>query len=210
MTTASEPSPVDEATVTSADRIRHAALANFAKYGTAATSLRAVAASAGVSLGMVQHHYATKSSLIKAVDDYVLALLIGQLSAPIPDPPADSITDIGSRVSGIIAEHPDVAAYVSRAMVDGSPLGATLFDALMEVGMARWELRAERGETRPDVDLTWATINALVLAVGAISLRAHVDRHLPEPFTSPEQLQRWQNATDTLLREGLLGKPADG
>lgn len=209
MTTEPEPSPVDEATVTNSDRIRHAALANFAMHGTAATSLRAVAASAGVSLGMVQHHFATKSCLIKAVDDYVMALLIGQLSAPIPDPPADSITDIGTRVSGIVAQHPDVAAYVSRAMVDGSPLGASLFDALMEVGMARWELRAERGETRPDVDLTWATINALVLAIGAISLRAHVDRHLPEPFTSPEQLQRWQNATDTLLREGLLGPPTE-
>lgn len=94
-------------------------------------------------------------------------------------------------------------------MVDGSPLGATLFDALMEVGTARWELRAERGEVRPDVDLTWATINALVLAVGAISLRAHVDRHLPEPFTTPTQLRRWQEATDDLLRDGLFQHPDD-
>ena len=209
MTTVSEPPQVDEVALSSSERIRHAALANFAVHGTASTSLRAVAATAGVSLGMVQHHFATKSSLIKAVDDYVMSLLIGAMSQPIPEPPADSITDIGSRVSGLIAKHPEVAAYVSRAMVDGSPLGATLFDALMDVGTARWELRVERGEVSPDVDLTWATINALVLAVGAISLRAHVDRHLPEPFTSPNQLRRWQDATDTLLRDGLLEPPAD-
>ncbi|MCV7134985.1 TetR/AcrR family transcriptional regulator [Mycobacterium hodleri] len=204
----SEPSQVDEVAPSSPERIRHAALANFAVHGIASTSLRAVAATAGVSLGMVQHHFATKSSLIKAVDDHVLALLIGAMSQPIPEPPADSITDIGSRVSDLIANHPEVAAYVSRAMVDGSPLGAVLFDALMDVGLSRWKLRAERGEVGPDVDLVWATINALVLAVGAISLRAHVDRHLPEPFTSPAQLQRWQDATDTLLRDGLLGRPA--
>jgi AcrR family transcriptional regulator len=209
VTTVSEPSQVDEVAPSSSERIRHAALANFAVHGTSSTSLRAVAATAGVSLGMVQHHFATKSSLIKAVDDYVMSLLIGAMSQPIPEPPADSIADIGSRVSGLIDQHPEVAAYVSRAMVDGSPLGATLFDALMDVGTARWELRAERGEVRADVDLTWATINALVLAVGAISLRAHVDRHLPEPFTSPTQLRRWQDATDTLLRDGLLGPPGD-
>ena len=145
----------------SAERIREAALANFAVHGTASTSLRTVAATAGVSLGMVQHHFATKSGLIKAVDDYVVSLVIGGMAQPIPEPPADSIADVGSRVTGLIAKHPDVAAYLSRAMVDGSPLGVTLFDALMDVGMARWELRAERGELRPDVDLTWATINAV-------------------------------------------------
>lgn len=210
MTSVSEISQVGDVGQSSAERIRNAALANFAVHGTASTSLRAVAATAGVSLGMVQHHFATKSGLIKAVDDYVVSLVIGGMAQPIPEPPADSITDIGSRVTGLIAEHPDVAAYVSRAMVDGSPLGVTLFDALMKVGMARWQLRAERGEVRPDVDLVWATINAMVLAVGGISLRAHVDRHLPESFTSPTQLRRWQEATDTLLREGLLGPPRDG
>lgn len=153
---------------------------------------------------MVQHHFATKSGLIKAVDDYVMSLVIGGMAQPIPELPADSITEIGSRVTGLIDNHPDVAAYLSRAMVDGSPLGVTLFDALMDVGLARWKLRAERGELRPDVDLTWATINALVLAVGGISLRAHVDRHLPEPFASPNQLRRWQEATDDLLRDGLI------
>ncbi len=128
MTTVSEPSQVDEVAPSSPERIRHAALANFAVHGIASTSLRAVAATAGgVSLGMVQHHFATKSSLIKAVDDHVLALLIGAMSQPIPEPPADSITDIGSRVSDLIANHPEVAAYVSRAMVDGSPLGGRCF-----------------------------------------------------------------------------------
>jgi len=209
VTSVSETSQFGDLGPSSAERIRNAALANFAVRGTASTSLRAVAATAGVSLGMVQHHYATKSGLIKAVDDYVVSLVIGGMAKPIPEPPADSIADVGSRVSGLIAKHPDVAAYLSRAMVDGSPLGVTLFDALMEVGMARWELRAERGELRPDVDLTWATINAIVLAVGGISLRAHVNRHLPEPLTSPNQLRRWQAATDDLLREGLAKRADD-
>ena len=62
----------------------------------------------------------------------------------------------------------------------------------------------------PDIDVTWAAINGLVLALGAISLRPHLDRHLTEPFITPSQLARWQKATDTLLRGGLfLPKPTD-
>jgi AcrR family transcriptional regulator len=208
MTVVSDSVQIGDVALSSTERIRDAALANFAVNGTAATSLRAVAATAGVSLGMVQHHFATKSALIEAVDNHVLAVVIGAMSQPIAEPPADSIADIGSRVTGVIANHPEVAGYVGRALVDGSPLGATLFDALMDVGMARWALRADRGETRSDVDLTWATINGLVLALGAISLRAHVDRHLPESFTTPAQLQRWQIATDSLLRDGLFRQRA--
>lgn len=207
MIAVSESNPRGDVELSSPERIRRAALANFAVQGIAATSLRAVAATAGVSLGVVQHHFATKAGLIKAVDDYVVESVIGAMARPLADPPSDTISDIGSRVTHIIAEKPEVAGYVGRAMVDGSPIGATLFDALMKVGMARWADRIERGDARPDVDVTWATINALVLAIGAISLRAHVDRHLPEPFATPAQLQRWQDATDSLLRDGLISRP---
>ena len=57
--------------------------------------------------------------------------------------------------------------------------------------------------------MTWAAINGLVLALGAISLRPHLDRHLAEPLITPAQLQRWQSAVDTLLRDGLFQRPAE-
>ncbi|MGW0163194.1 TetR/AcrR family transcriptional regulator [Mycobacterium sp. NPDC003323] len=188
----------------SVERIRRAALRSFAEHGAAATTLRGVAAAAGVSLGLVQHHFATKAGLIKAVDDYVIEVVITPMAQPISERATDSIAEVGDRVNRIIAEHPDVAAYLGRAVVDGSQLGATVFDRLFEVGQARWQLRTDRGEARPDIDVLWASINSLVLALGAVSLRSHIERHLPEPFTAPAQLQRWQNSVDTLLREGLF------
>jgi AcrR family transcriptional regulator len=185
-------------------KIRAAALQSFAAHGTAATTLRAVAASAGVSLGLVQHHFATKAGLIKAVDDYVVDAVIAPMAQPISERAGDSITEVGNRVIDLVAANPAIAAYLGRAVVDGSQLGARIFDSLLEVGIARWELRAERGETRPDIDVMWAAINSLVLALGAISLRSHIDRHLPEPFISPAQLQRWQLSVSSLLRDGLF------
>lgn len=204
MTVVSNAGRVRRDELSTIERIRHAALTSFARSGTSATTLRGVAAAAGVSLGLVQHHFATKAGLIKAVDDYVFGVVVAAMSQPLSDPPVDSISEVGSRASQIIAEHPDVAAYVGRALVDGSPLGDTLFDTLMDVGVARWQQRAERGETRSDLDLTWAVINGLVLGLGPLSLRTHIDRHLPAPFTTPAQLERWQASVDSLLRDGAL------
>ena len=195
-TGAAEPSTIE--------RIRDAALKSFATQGASGTSLRAVAADAGVSLGLVQHHFATKAGLIQAVDDYVLALVITQIAQPVPDSASDSVAEIGDRVTRMIAELPDIADYVGRALIDGRPVGYMIFDALLNSGTARWIRRTERGETRADLDLTWAAINSLVLALGTFILRGHIERHLPEPFTAPAQLKRWQTSVDTLLREGLF------
>ncbi|MGE0215246.1 TetR/AcrR family transcriptional regulator [Mycolicibacterium sp.] len=200
----SEPSPINAEEPRSIERIRAAALESFAAHGTAATTMRGVAKAAGVSLGLVQHHFATKAGLIKAVDEYVLELVTTTMSRPLPEPPVDSITEIGNRVSALFTEEPDVAAYMGRALVDGSPMGDRIFDTLFAIGVARWQQRKERGELRPDVDVTWAAINGLVLALGAISLRTHLERHLAGSFVSPPQLQRWQDAVDTLLRDGLF------
>lgn len=191
----------------SIEKIRTAALQSFAAHGTAATTLRGVAAAAGVSLGLVQHHFDTKAGLIKAVDEYVVSVVITPMAQPIPERVTDSVSEIGNRVNAIFAEHPDVAAYVGRALVDGSQLGTTIFDGLYEIGMVRWQERAERGETRPDIDLPWAVINALILPLGAVSMRGHIERHLPGSFTAPEQLQRWRDAVNELLREGLFRRP---
>ena len=200
--------PLDERTGadqrSSVDRIRDAALKCFAARGASATSLRSVAAEAGVSLGLVQHHFATKANLIKAVDDHVLGVMAAALAQPIPEPPADSITDVGNRVTSLIAAESDVVAYVGRALTDGSPLGSQVFDSLAAIGTERWRARQELGLTRPDLDPTWGALNPLVLAVGTWVLRDHIERHLTEPLDTPAQLQRWQDAVNELLRNGQM------
>lgn len=204
MTALPDAEPIGDEAVSAVERIRQAALKSFATHGTSATSLRAVAASANVSLGLVQHHFATKAGLIKAVDDYAVAVIFNQITQPVPDTTSDSVAEIGDRVTRMIAEQPDIVDYIGRALIDGRPVGYMIFDALLNSGRARWVRRSERGETRDGIDLTWASINSLVLALGTFILRGHIERHLPEPITAPDQLQRWQNAVDLLLRHGYF------
>ena len=138
MTLVSEPGRIGGEDLKKLERIRLAALKSFATDGAAATSLRSVAADAGVSLGLVQHHFATKAGLIQAVDDYVMSVVIEMVSRPVSAHPEDSIADMGSRITNLVIEHPDVVDYFGRALIDGSPLGTTIWDTLAAFGMARW------------------------------------------------------------------------
>lgn len=189
---------------TSAEHIRDAALRKFAAQGTERTSLRAVAAAAGVSLGRVQHHFGTKARLIEAVDAYVLGVLRADLPGPTSPAHADPVGEFGNRVVALIGEHPDIVNYLGRALVDGSEFGAVVFDNLVTRGEGRWEQLVQRQLARPDVDLPWAAMNPIILALGAVLLRTHIDRHLPESFTAPTQLHRWERAVSALIREGQL------
>src|SRR6476646_11464495 len=141
MTLLPEADRVGAVELTTVEGIRKAALRMVAVQGVSGTSLRAVAAAAGVSLGLVQHHFATKAGLIKAVDDYVLAMVITYITKPVPDTTSDSVAEIGDWVTGMILELPDIVDYVGRALVDGRPVGHIIFDALLNSGTARWNQR---------------------------------------------------------------------
>lgn len=187
------------------EKIRDAALVSFAARGVGATSLREVACAAGVSIGLVQHHFGTKAGLVEAVDRHVAEVIRTSLATG----PGPTTTEaFGQQVTALLAEHTTAMDYLARALVEATPFGNATFDALVAMGDARWERRAEHGLLRPDLDRTWAALNPLLLVLGAIILRSHLDRHLPDHFTSVPQLSRWEDAVNDLLRRGQL-RPGD-
>ena len=100
----------------------------------------------------------------------------------------ESVEDTGRRVRSLIAEYPEAVAYLARAMIDNALVGTRAFNALFAMGRERWARRADRNQLPADVvDMTWAALNPLLLALGTIVLRRHVERQLPEPFTKPSQ-----------------------
>lgn len=112
-------------------RIRDAAMMEFGTKGFKAATMRSIAASAGVSVGLVQHHFGTKDGLRAACDERVLEMLRfktdaldeGQLHQP-------------QVLSTLMAMAPLVQCYVSRAMVDESPGMATMAGEVMDLGEA--------------------------------------------------------------------------
>jgi hypothetical protein len=57
---------------------------------------------------------------------------------------------------------------------------------------------------RPELNPTWGALNPLILVLGTLILRSHIERQLPEPLGSPDQLRTWEAAVDNLIRGGQL------
>jgi AcrR family transcriptional regulator len=198
---AGEPSRVEQ--------IRDAALKLFAARGTEATSLRMIASAAGVSLGLVQHHFGTKANLIQAVDDYVTTVLTASLAVPPGSAPAaDPVADIADRVVSLLVDHAELVDYLCRALVDATPTGTRVFDTLVAVAGGHWDHLKEQGLAKPDLDPIWMTLNPLVLVLGMFILRSQLSRHLPESLTTRTQLERWRNATEKIIADGQLQIPS--
>ena len=88
---------------------------HFAQEGYERSTIRTIAQTAGVSHGMLRHHYGSKVALRAACDDYVLEMLQG-INARITGEPTEAE---GSRQS-----FRQFGRYVARSLVDGSPLPA--------------------------------------------------------------------------------------
>lgn len=201
-----DPHSDDETTARSTvERIRAAALLGFAERGIAATSLRAIATTAGVSLGLVQHHFGTKNRLRAAVDAHVLDVVHTAVeSEPLPAPPADPLPELGHRITSLLGSHPEVLRYLGRAVIDGDQIALTVLDELIALADAQWDELSSRGLLRPDTDLTWAALHSVILIIGTVLLRAPIEHRLSRPLTSADQLRRWDDAMTALLRTGLF------
>lgn len=202
--------PPDPPEPSAKDRIRDAALSCFAVRGIAATSLRAVAETAEVSIGLVQHHFQTKAALTAAVDQYVLQVLNQALeSTALPDSPSDALHEAGRRLIALMAERPDVMTYLGRAVAEGGAFGSVIFSGLLGISTAQREHFVAQGNTQPDLDPDWAAINVVILRVGAIILHPYIELHLGKSFFSEQQLRRWDASVTSLLRHGLFLEEPD-
>jgi AcrR family transcriptional regulator len=108
-------------------RIRHAALRLFAEQGVENTSIRAIAREAGVSSGLVQHHFGTKAALRAACDAYVVSWLVDVKEGLVFD------RQLGDP-DALAAAHPDLLLsyrYLARSMIDGSPAATDMFERMV-------------------------------------------------------------------------------
>jgi AcrR family transcriptional regulator len=128
--------------LTARARIRDAALRLFAERGLDGTTIRDIARAAGVSGGLIRHHFGSKDDLRTACDSYALdqimrikeqAVLEGQLANP----------------GFMSAAHPTMLLtfrYLARSLVDGSPAAAAMFDEMVELAEA-WLAKHNPGQT---------------------------------------------------------------
>lgn len=191
--------------LTAAARIRNAALEGFALHGVAATSIRDVAKSAGVSPGLVQHHFKNKDALRKAVDEYVTRVGAEALGGNGEDAAsADLVQDVGNRITAWMRDHHLALLYVIRSAAEGDQSAMKIFDSFVEVGDVQINRLADDGLLRQGLDRRWAVLHVVIMNLATALLEPAINRHLENPLRDPDQLERWNRASTELFRSGLF------
>ena len=116
-------SSTPESDLTAVARIRNAALLRFARDGFG-VGLRTIAADAGVTAGLITHHFGSKDGLRRACDTEVLRLTeeVKRSSTYFGGP-----TDLMTQMSQV-EEYIPATAYAMRSLMEGGELATTLMD----------------------------------------------------------------------------------
>jgi hypothetical protein len=101
-------------------------------------------------------------------------------------------------------ENPEVCVYLGRALVEGTPGSARLFQLMIEGGRAEIDALAEKGALREDADRLWATLQHFFLIWAPLSFMPLLEQEaLDGSPLEKANLDRWVTANVKLLEEGL-------
>lgn len=113
-------SPTPE--LTTRARILHAAVRRFATDGLHA-GLRTVASDAGVTAGLIIHHFGSRDGLLSACDKEVLALTRSSKTAVMTGGAGEMLTQMAQA-----EQYAPAVGYVLRRLQAGGPMAAQLVE----------------------------------------------------------------------------------
>lgn len=182
--------------LTARARIRDSALDLFAARGIEGATIRDIARGAGVSGGLVRHHFGSKEGLRAACDVFALDNLLRlKEQAVLP----------GEIVEGAFLSSAQPALlrlfrYLARSMMDGSPSAAVMFDKMVDVGES-W-LTEHKGAQFPDPRPCAAVLVAM--EIGVLLMQDQLSRTLGGDIFGHQGHVRLARARIDLYSDPLL------
>lgn len=133
--------------LTTTARIRDAAIQQFGEHGFN-TGVRAIATAAGVSAGLVIHHFGSKDGLRKACDDYIAEQIRSAKSESIQS--SDPATWLAQMAE--IEHYAPMMAYLVRSMQSGSELARGFWQKMLENTEEYLQAGVRAGTLKPSRD----------------------------------------------------------
>jgi AcrR family transcriptional regulator len=160
--------------LTTKARIRDAALVLFPRDGFGATTIRSIAADAGVSPGLVVHHFGSKEGLREACDRHVVARFRETKLAAMQD---ENLYSPGFAASAYLMAEP-LLRYFGWALARGHPAADDLFDEMLREAIAISNVAVEKGVINDSPDLETRTALQMAMHLGMTVMHAHLERNL--------------------------------
>ena len=189
--------------------IRDEALRLFAEHGPDAVTVRQIAAAAGVSPGLVIHHFGSKDGLREAVDAHVLAMfgtMLGELTTPdLYDPGAAG--SLAEAVMRYLPPGSPVPGYLRRLLLSGGDSGRKLFRHLYQGSSTALDAMSEAGLATPGAD---PAVRAAILMsndLAVLLLREQLAEVLGSDPLSAAGMARWGREMLAIYAAGLMAMP---
>ncbi len=185
-------------------RIRDAAIAVVAEHGMAALTARRVAEAAGVSPGLVTHHYGSMEGLQEACDHHVAALVRTAKGEALAQ---------GAGLDPLAAVRASQAAtvlpYLAHRLSEDAPAVARLVDEMVDDAEGYIAQGEASGMIRSTDDPRGRAAVLVVWSLGALALHEHLHRLLGVDLTDPDfesgpQFLRYARPALDAMGRGLM------
>jgi len=186
--------------LTARARIRDAALLRFPVEGFNATTVRAIAEDAGVSPGLVLHHFGSKTGLRHACDRYVVSTFREQKRAAVAEGKHSDPTFLGAAYR--LA--PPIMRYLAWALTEGSEPAIDLYDEMFEEASRVMEIAEAAGIVKPSPDPRSRTAVLLSMQLGGLVLHDHLSRTLRVDVLSPNGITALTRASLEIFTNGIF------
>ncbi|MBK6762262.1 MAG: TetR family transcriptional regulator [Micrococcales bacterium] len=180
-------------------RIRDAALVRFGTDGFAATSVRTIAADAGVSPALILHHFGSKDGLREACDSYVFGFFRRMAQHTGQVQPSDN--DFTEEAMAMLR-------YVMRQASEDSPRGNTLIADIIELTRQSLAAQTSSGHIRPSADPDMRAAVLVMLRLGPLLFSGAMQQATGADVLTADGLRRMYRTILEILGSGIYLGPA--
>lgn len=157
-------------------RIRNAALDLYGANGEDGTTMRAIASAAGVTVGLLVHHFGTKEGIRAAVEDLVVDYF-AQAIAQVPNEgtPQEIATARDAAVGEMLRSNPAVVNYMRRVLLDPGGPNGRLLEKLIQLTHREIAALRDAGVASTRRRESSQVIELIVRQVGQLFLQPMID-----------------------------------
>lgn len=189
------------------ERLLLVSMSLFADRGFDGVTIRDIANEAEVSIGLVNHHFGSKKGLQQAVDDFFLertSKAIQRRAVALADRDIERIAaDQREWIVRAEDEWPSFAAYLRRAILEGSDWGRNL----LEQYFSHIEKLLERPDVKSRVDQrvdgTWMKLIFLFILLGPLVLDPHIKSMMGKSAYDPDMWAKFQEQFSLIFWKGV-------
>lgn len=166
---------------TTSARLRDACIEIVSDAGAKAATARAVADRAGVSLGLIRHHFGSMGELLHACDRHVAGLVRARKEEAIA---AGSAFDALGAVRATGSDH--IMGYLAMRLGDDADGINDLVDVMIADAEGYITSSVEAGLMTPSADEHARAAMLTIYALGSLALHKHLGRHFDLDIRSTE------------------------